>query len=272
MPVPFTVSDKVRAKCREHDVIIHANAQFGALRPNGIAVEAPVEIKGGVFDIDLLGAFSYLGDQQSVQGSFFRHVNVIGRFCSIAGSVDVGPQEHPTDWLSTSSAFYGQFAWKDLHAFRERNAGLTGTARQKFLATWESGIPPVQIGNDVWIGEGVFIRRGVTIGDGAVIASHAVVTRDVPPYAIVGGVPAKVIRYRFEPEIIATLLGVQWWHYGLGALDGADFTDIDLALWRIIQNIESGRAEPYRAPILQIEKDEVTVFTRDPATGLLAAA
>ena len=67
------------------------------------------------------------------------------------------------------------------------------------------------IGNDVWIGEGVTIKGGVTIGDGAVLAMNACVTRDVPPYAIVGGVPAKIIRYRFDNNIIQGLLSIRWW-------------------------------------------------------------
>ncbi|MBS7669878.1 CatB-related O-acetyltransferase [Croceicoccus sp. 1NDH52] len=77
---------------------------------------------------------------------------------------------------------------------------------------------PIVIGNDVWIGEGAFISLGVKIGDGAVIAARAVVTRDVPPFAIVGGTPAKVLRYRFPPETIALLLKSEWWRYDLRSL------------------------------------------------------
>lgn len=67
------------------------------------------------------------------------------------------------------------------------------------------------IGNDVWIGANAIILQGVTIGDGAIIAAGAVVTKDVPPYAIVGGVPAKVIKYRFSDEVILKLLQIKWW-------------------------------------------------------------
>jgi len=72
---------------------------------------------------------------------------------------------------------------------------------------------PVRIGNDVWIGARATILSGVTVGDGAVIAAGAVVVADVPPYAIVGGVPAKLIKYRFPPDIVNRLLDVQWWNW-----------------------------------------------------------
>lgn len=70
----------------------------------------------------------------------------------------------------------------------------------------------IKIGNDVWIGEGVFLVGGTIIGDGAVILAHAVVTKDVPPYAIVGGVPARIIDYRYDEETILFLLKVKWWN------------------------------------------------------------
>ncbi|MDL4470788.1 CatB-related O-acetyltransferase [Citrobacter braakii] len=69
------------------------------------------------------------------------------------------------------------------------------------------------IGNDVWIGNDVVLKGGISIGDGAVVAANSVVTKDVPPYAIVAGVPAKIIKYRFESDIIEQLLKIKWWNY-----------------------------------------------------------
>jgi len=88
----------------------------------------------------------------------------------------------------------------------------------------------VIIGNDVWIGHGVIVLPGVTVGDGAVLAAGAVVTKDVPPYTIVGGVPAKVIRARFAADIAAQLQAIAWWNWPLEKLmtNLADFQSSDL--------------------------------------------
>jgi acetyltransferase-like isoleucine patch superfamily enzyme len=119
---------------------------------------------------------------------------VIGAFTSIADEVHIlVGGDHPSDWVST-------------FPFRIR-MGLAGA--------WKDGMPgskgDVVIGSDVWIGHGVTILSGVHIGDGAVIVSKAVVSRDVDPYAIVGGVPGRVIRKRFSDEQIAALQRIQWW-------------------------------------------------------------
>lgn len=121
----------------------------------------------------------------------------IGNFCSISDHVFIGGGEHPLDWVSTSPVF------------QDRSHGPIGL---RHIADFP--IPPNRetiIGNDVWIGHGVSIKQGVVVGDGAVIATGAVVTKDVPPYAIVGGVPAKVIKYRFSEQTIAELLKSKWW-------------------------------------------------------------
>ena len=137
-----------------------------------------------------MGEYSYLG-----RNSRLIHSDV-GKFCSIGGQSAIGMGTHTLDKLSTSPLF------------TEKHNGTTHS--------WvrESTVMPFKrttIGNDVWIGQRVMIMGGVTVGDGAVIGAGAIVTKDVQPYAIVAGVPAKVIRYRFPEETIDFLNSVKWW-------------------------------------------------------------
>lgn len=138
-----------------------------------------------------IGRYSYTGyDCQIVNCE-------IGAFCSISDHVFIGGAEHPMDWGSTSPVF--------------QNVKHSGPAKR--FASFD--LPKSKrtiIGNDVWIGHGVSIKQGVKIGDGAVIATGAVVTKDVPSYAVVGGVSAKVLKYRFEENLIQQLLESQWWN------------------------------------------------------------
>ncbi len=125
----------------------------------------------------------------------------IGKFCSIAPDVKIFlAGEHRTDSISTYPFDYMFVDGKYLKKFR----GDKGD---------------VIIRNDVWIGEGVLIMSGVKIGDGAIIAAHAVVVNDVAPYAIVGGVPAKVIRMRFNEEIVKALLRISWWDWPIDIIN-----------------------------------------------------
>ena len=136
----------------------------------------------------------------------------IGRYCSIAPNVNMMGFQHPTDRFSTSHIVYERH-----YPARNGYKDLGEQARFRPAAT-RQGTPSLIIGNDVWIGADVTIKQGVKIGNGAVIASHAVVTKDVPDYAIVGGVAAKVLRYRFNEITIQRLQKSQWWNYNILAL------------------------------------------------------
>lgn len=122
---------------------------------------------------------------------------VVGSFCSIASGVRVGGAHHPIEYVSTSPVFLSH-----------KDSVTAKFARHEYL-------PKIQttIGNDVWIGAGAFIKAGVAVSDGAVIGMGAVVTKDVPPYGIVAGNPAKLIRKRFPEQIIDGLLRLQWWNF-----------------------------------------------------------
>ena len=130
---------------------------------------------------------TFTGDETKIQ---------IGSFCSFArGVLFVAGGRHPVDWVST---YPFRIQWK-------MPGALTDGLPEK--------CGDIVIGSDVWVSTGVTILGGVTIGHGAVVAARAVVTKDVPPYAIVGGVPAKVIRYRFPQETIDELLRIRWWEW-----------------------------------------------------------
>lgn len=110
----------------------------------------------------------------------------------------------------------------------------------------------ITIGNDVWIGGRAIISRGVTIGDGAIIASGSIVTKDVEPYSIVGGVPAKVIRYRFTDQQIEKLEELQWWDYGPDILKDCDIFQFDETIKTIEERIANGQKK-YTMPFIVID-------------------
>lgn len=262
------LAEEARQICRKIGVGIAQDVCFGWAGAKGeTLIEGPANLQSGRYLADFIGGFTYLGGGASI----FRHVASIGRFCSIANNVVMGQVEHPTDYLSAHPLFEGEFDWPQLSEFRARNAPAIAKAAALAGTRVQGRADKIVVGNDVWIGEGAFIRRGVTIGDGAVIASRAVVVKDVPPYTIVGGIPAKPIKTRFPPDIIAELMRLQWWNYGLSALDDADFTDIEQAVRTIDRNIASGRAEPYSGRLVHIDAEEgVTLCRFDRLSGWLA--
>jgi acetyltransferase-like isoleucine patch superfamily enzyme len=142
-----------------------------------------------------INSFTYLGKNCLVQNTS------IGKFCSIANDVLIGLGNHPLDLLSTSPLFY------------RRNNPLKISFLTKEFAIIE--YKPISIANDVWIGTRSIIMDGVSIGNGAVIAANSVVTKDVPPFAIVGGIPAKIIKYRFPENKIEEMLEQKWWMWDL---------------------------------------------------------
>lgn len=174
-----------------------------------------------------IGAYSFMRTAY-VSGSV-----TIGRYCSIGANISIGEPNHPLDWMSTSSFQYRSSKFSFHEPMRSFKA-LPEPDLQK-------GRDSTVIGNDVWIGSNVTILRGITVGDGAVIAAGAVVTRDVPPYMIVGGVPAKPIRTRFpDQSTIAALQSSKWWQFMAPDLEGISFDKPLVAIKEIKRRENAG--------------------------------
>jgi len=155
----------------------------------------------------------------------------VGAYCAFGARTAINPFNHPTDWLSINEFQYHprSFDWVPEYNAIER------------LERTPDMFEQVAIGNDVWTGHNVNILPGISVGDGAVIGAGAVVTKDVPPYAIVVGVPAAIRRMRFPDALIERLLRLKWWDLELSELSGLPFRDVERCLDRI-EEIQERRA------------------------------
>lgn len=210
-------------------------------------VEPPVRFLGSfVIRSDTrIGAFSEFGREVEVQAA------TIGRYCEVGPGSLLGATGHPTTWLSVSAFQYRASTW-GWHPSADANQVIDPEegGRQSFrsvagdLAT---------IGNDVWIGANVVVLRGVTIGDGAIIAANAVVTKDIPPYSIAGGIPAKVIRPRVADDLRDELQALAWWQYSPNQLTGIPYDDPAAAARQLRKRVDEG-IEAYDPGFVEIMK------------------
>jgi len=171
-----------------------AQVQFSELRGK-VKVGARSLINKVLFDGNII-----IGSNTTVNGPNTEFYSLdfpirIGNFCSIARGTNIQEYNHNSKCVTTYFIKYRIF--NDKYGTDAVSKGA------------------IEIGNDVWIGTGSTILTGVKIGDGAIVAANAVVTNNVPPYAIVGGTPAKILKYRFSPEIINELLEMKWWNWDI---------------------------------------------------------
>ncbi|MBV4490331.1 CatB-related O-acetyltransferase [Pseudomonas oryzicola] len=179
-------------------------------------IEAPVQL--GHIRIESrqvsIGAHTYIRSNCTLS-----LVASIGRFCSIGSGCTIGQEKntHPSTWVST-------------HPFQYENSRLSYVPELSYA----------NIGHDVWIGAGATILEGVTVGTGAIIATQALVSRDVPPYAIVGGNPARIIRFRHSDDVIERLLNSRWWELDISMLNSLPLDNPSAFL----DAIEASRSKP----------------------------
>lgn len=162
-------------------------------------INFPVTLGEGVYiaqGVDLRANVK-IGDKSYVNRGTLIASGEIGKYCSVGYNCQIGIFEHPTNLISTSPYIY-----------RHRN--ISNEVKPNWSMD-DINNPPI-IGNDVWIGSNAIVMQGVCIGDGAIIAAGAVVTKNVEPYSIVGGIPARIIKKRFEDEVIKLLLEFEWWN------------------------------------------------------------
>lgn len=160
----------------------------------GVIIRGGCKIQKGVE----IGDYTFLNEFTQVDSN----CKSIGKYCSISHGVKIGMGPHPTDFVSTSPIFYETYR---------------GYVKEQLYDEYKDKGYTV-VGNDVLIGANAVILAGVNVGDGAVIGAGTVVIKDVPPYAIVAGNPAKIIKYRFDKETIEELLEIKWWDRDFNSL------------------------------------------------------
>jgi acetyltransferase-like isoleucine patch superfamily enzyme len=188
-------------------------------------------IKSRILGPTFLNRFSQIGPDvvfgkySGMNENCFVARATVGAYCAIGARTAINPFNHPVDWLSINEFQYhpNSFDWVPEYREFER------------LERTPDMFEHVTIGNDVWTGHNVNVMAGVSLGDGVIVGAGSVVTKNVPPYAIVAGTPARVVRMRFPDATIERLLRLKWWDLELSDLSGLPFRDIDRCLDRIEQ-------------------------------------
>jgi acetyltransferase-like isoleucine patch superfamily enzyme len=176
----------------------------------------------------------------------------LGRYSQIGEGSVIGPPEHPTDWFSSHPfAFTRPRFMPNIYLLPDfERLGPADHDDPGFAATAPN---LTVIGHEAYIGAGCFVKRGVTIGDGALIGARSVVTRDVPPYAVMAGTPARQIRLRFAERLVERFLALQWWRYDLAPWKArVDFRQVEATLDFFEERLALGELQPLRPDTYQL--------------------
>lgn len=204
---------------------------------------------------------SYCGPTLSSTGAFTLTKSVlhpsikIGRYCAIAAKVALMPADHPMNRLSTCG-----FDYSDTPIFSSYEKDI-GCDFEKTLVKERSGLPVIE--NDVWIAHEAFIKRGITIGTGAVIGARSIVTKDVPPYAVVAGSPATIKKFRFDEKTIERLLASKWWEYAFTDFNSLDTLNPNEFLDRFEESVAMEEIKPLATQWIDIESEFIALATSE---------
>ncbi|ONG44937.1 hypothetical protein BKE38_27115 [Pseudoroseomonas deserti] len=187
----------------------------------------------------------------------------IGRYCSISWRCEVMGIAHPTDRIST-------------HLFTFRTYYLNNVrrlhGRAPAAAPFDAAGSMVSIGNDVWLGQNVLLKPGISIGDGAVVAAGAIVTKDVPAFAIVAGVPARVVKYRFDEATRERAQRVAWWRYHVADFAGLDTASPVAFLEGLEARIASSSIQAYAPEVIDLAEAIQAIVAEQEAPAAAVAA
>lgn len=246
------ITPTIRAHFKRQEIFFSVYRQEGLADGHYLTIDESFFMESNcLYTVDSFDKTLPTMGMYSYSASMLSSKTTIGRYCSIAPNVRLMSAQHPLSRFTTSPVtipgeIIGQSWDFDIKA---QSGGFIQTPFNQHK-TNETGII---VGNDVWIGQDVLLKSNICIGTGSVIAAGSVVTKDVPPYAIVGGVPAKIIRYRFKEDICYRLLKLKWWEYpfwNCSALSGDEpiesFID-KLSTWIDKESIEAIQPKRFTA-------------------------